>query len=207
MGLLMVVTAGLWAAFQTHLGRMLGYFIAAETGFMLIALGLENTIGVQIIFLQIIPRGLGMIVWALSLSLLSTQVETPRFSFVQGALRAMPFAAVALVTASLAATGFPLLAEFPPRLLLMEAMASLSFGQTLVLLLGLLGLLTGAIRTLAVMVMAPAGIGWERRETPVQAVALFVGIAALFLLGWFPQITQPLLKTLPSLFQHLGQGL
>ena len=205
MGLLMIVTAGIWAAFQAHLGRMMGYFVVAETGFMLIALGLGTATGTQVIFMQMIPRGLIMILWALCLSIIESQVESPRFSLVQGAMRVTPFAAAGLIVASLALAGFPLLAEFPPRLLLMEGLASISLAQLFLLLLGFLGLLTGAIRTLAVTVMAPAEISWESRESRIQVVAILLGVAALFLLGLFPQITQPILEKLPSLFQHLGQ--
>lgn len=205
MGLTMIVTAGVWAAFQTHLGRMFGYFIVAETGTMLVALGLGTSTGTQAIFLQLIPRGLTMLLWALCLSLIRAEVETPRFSRVQGAMRVMPFAAAGVAFASLASAGFPLLAEFPSRLLMMEGLASLSLGQLLALLAGILGLLTGAIRTLAVFVMAPADIAWESRESRVHATFILVGVAILFLLGLFPQLMQPILAKLPSLFQHLGQ--
>ena len=205
MGLLMVGTAGAWAAFQKHLGRMLGYFVAAETGMMLIALGLGTANGTQAIFLQMIPRGLILILWALCLSILETQVESPRFSLVQGAMRVMPFAATGLIVSGLGMAGFPLLAEFPPRLLVLEGLASTSLGELFLLLFGFLGLLTGAIRSLAVIVMAPAEIPWEVRESRVQAVAILVGVAVLFLLGLFPQTMQPVLAKLPGLFPFLGQ--
>ncbi len=205
MGLIMVATAGGWAAFQTHLGRMLGYFIVAETGFMLIAAGLGTASGLQAIFMQLLPRGLTLILWAFCLSIIHAQVESPRFSLIQGAMRVTPFAAAGLVLANFSLAGFPLLAEFPPRLLVMEGLASNSLGQLILLLFGFLGLLTGAIRTLAVTVMAPADIEWESRESRMQAVAILFGISILFLLGLFPQIFQPLLAKLPSLFPYLGQ--
>lgn len=205
MGLIMVVSAGIWAAFQTHLGRMMGYFVVAETGFLLIALGLGTVSGTQAIFLQLIPRGMIMILWALCLSIIESQVESPRFSLVQGAMRVVPFAAIGLVIASLASAGFPLLAQFPSLLLVMEGLASISLGQLFLLLLGVLGLLTGAIRMLAVFVMAPVDVPWESRENRVQAVMILFGIAMIFLMGIFPQVTQPLLEKLPSLFPFLGQ--
>lgn len=205
MGLIMVVSAGIWAAFQTHLGRMMGYFVVAGTGLMLIALGLGTVNGIQAIFLQLIPRGLLMILWALCLSIIESQVESPRFSLVQGAMRATLFAAVGLVIAGLASAGFPLFAQFPPLLLVLEGLASLSLEQLLLLLLGILGLLTGAIRTLAVFVIAPADIPWESRESRVQAIVILLGVMLVFLMGIFPQVTQPLLEKLPSLFPFLGQ--
>jgi formate hydrogenlyase subunit 3/multisubunit Na+/H+ antiporter MnhD subunit len=203
-GLIMVATAGLWAAFERHLGRLMGYAIIAETGFMLLALSLGNQDGLQIIFLQIIPRGIGMAVWAFSLSIIEAQVDVPRFSNIQGAVRAVPFATGGLILASLSSAGLPLLAGFPARLVLIEGLAKVSLWQTLVLMIGLLGLLTGTVRTLAVAVMTPSNTPWELRESRIQIVLISLGVLALFILGLFPQATQPLLRNLPALFQHLG---
>ncbi|MBV6396324.1 MAG: NAD(P)H-quinone oxidoreductase subunit 2, chloroplastic [Anaerolineales bacterium] len=205
MGLVMIVTAGLWAAFQTNLGRMFGYFIAAETGLLLTALSLGTSTGVQAAFLQLIPRGLTILIWALCLSLLRAQVDTPRFSQIQGAMRIVPFAVSGLVLAGLTVAGFPLLAEFPSRLLIMEELASTSLEQLLALLVGILGLLAGTIRTLAVSVMAPPESPWESRESRVQAVFILSGAIALLLLGLFPQAMHPLVENLSLLYEHIGQ--
>jgi formate hydrogenlyase subunit 3/multisubunit Na+/H+ antiporter MnhD subunit len=204
-GLLMVVSAGVWAATQRHLGRLMGYAVVAETGLLLIALGLGTASGVQTVFLQIIPRGLGLAVWAMALSALQSQADPPRFVNVQGAARAMPFAVAGLVLANLSTAGFPLLAGFPVRLALMESLARVSIGQTIWLGLGLLGLMTGAVRTLAVTVMTPVQTAWESRESRAQTILLGLGILALIALGVFPQASQFLLENLPSLFKHLGQ--
>ncbi|MEW5940219.1 MAG: proton-conducting transporter membrane subunit [Chloroflexota bacterium] len=203
-GLTMVGTAGLWAAFERHLGRLMGFAVIAETGYTLLSLSLGSSAGIETIFLQMIPRGFGMAVWAMSLTIIQGQVEEPRFSNVQGAARAVPFATVGLILASLSSVGVPLLAGFPARLALMEELASVSLGQVLALMIGLGGLLTGTIRTLAVSVMTPANTPWERRESRAQMVLLVLGVAVLFVLGLFPQATRPLLENLPALFPRLG---
>jgi formate hydrogenlyase subunit 3/multisubunit Na+/H+ antiporter MnhD subunit len=51
LGLLMVVSGGAFAAFQRHLGRIMAYGAIAETGFSLLALGLDSRIGIPILFL------------------------------------------------------------------------------------------------------------------------------------------------------------
>ena len=76
--------------------------------------------------------------------------------------------------------------------------------MTIWLALGLLGLITGAVRTLAVTVMTPAEIPWEMRETRTQAILIAVGILALIGLGIFPQASRFLMDKLPALFEHLG---
>ncbi|RJP46292.1 MAG: hypothetical protein C4583_19135 [Anaerolineaceae bacterium] len=204
-GLLMVISAGLWAMFQRHLGRLMGYAAVAETGFLLIALSLGTANGIQLVFLQIIPRGLGLAVWALSLSTIQSHTDTPRFSNVQGMARILPFASAGVVFANLSVAGFPLLAGFPVRMALLESLARQSLGLTLWLALGLLGLTVGAVRTLAVTTLSEAEAGWSSRETRTQFVLIALGVLALIVLGFFPQASQFLLKNLPALFENLGQ--
>jgi multicomponent Na+:H+ antiporter subunit D len=202
-GLLMAVTAGLWAAFQRHLGRLMAYAAIAETGFLLIALGLGTAEGVQLAFMQIIPRGLGLTVWALSLSVIQARAASPRFVDVQGAARALPIASAGVILANLSAAGLPLLAGFPIRMALLESLSRESIGLSIWLLASLLGLVTGAVRTLAVIVLPSEK--WDQRETYFQGVLIVVGIIALFVLGLFPQASNFLTNGLPALFQNLGQ--
>jgi len=203
-GLLMVVSAGIWAAFQRHLGRLMGYAAIAETGFLLVALGLGTNTGIQLVFLQIIPRGLGLAVWAISLSVIQSHANPPLFANAQGVARAVPFATAGAILANLSAAGFPLLAGFPVRIALLESLARQSLGQTIWLALGLLGLMTGALRALGVTVSTNTG-RWETHETRTQAALVALGILALLVLGLFPQASRFLLENLPALFKNLGQ--
>lgn len=202
-GLVMAVTAGLLAAFQRHLGRLMAYAVIAETGFLLIALGLGTAEGIQLAFMQIIPRGLGLTVWALSLSVIQSRAASSRFVDVQGAARALPFASAGILLANLSAAGLPLLAGFPIRMALLESLSRESLGLAIWLLAGLLGLITGAVRTLAVIVLPSDK--QEPRESYFQAALIALGILALFALGLFPQAANFLTNDLPALFQNLGQ--
>jgi formate hydrogenlyase subunit 3/multisubunit Na+/H+ antiporter MnhD subunit len=204
-GLFMVVSGGLFAAFQRHLGRMMAYASIAETGLMILAMGLKSSFSVELTFLLLISRGLELAVWSLSLSIIKTQTDSLRFSAVQGLARSFPLAVGALVLAHLSAVGFPLLAGFPPRLALWEGLANQSLANAFWILVGLSGLLTGAIRTLAVFVMAPDYTPWKWSESWMQGIMLGVGMIGLFIIGLFPQIMQPLLASLPDMFQHIGQ--
>jgi NADH-quinone oxidoreductase subunit N len=203
-GLLMVVSAGVWAAFQRHLGRLMGYAAIAETGFLLIALSLGTTGGIQLVFLQIIPRGLGLALWAMSLSIIQSHANPPRFSKIEGVAHYLPFATTGVVLANLSAAGFPLLAGFPVRIGLLESLSRQSLGSTIWLALGLFGLMAGAFRTLMFATQSE-GTGWESRETRTQLILVGLAILALFVLGLFPQASQFLLDKLPALFKNLGQ--
>ena len=171
-GLLMVVSGGIWTAFQRHLGRMMAFAAVAETGFILLALSLDPTMGLPIIFLLLIPRGLGLAVWALSLSVLDSNTESLGFSSVQGMARIYPLAATGLILSALSTAGFPLLAGFPPRLALWNGLAQQSLGTGLWLLIGIIGLATGAIRMLAVTVMADEKTAWASKESWAQRACL-----------------------------------
>ena len=204
-GVFMVASGGIFAALQRHLGRILGYSAIAETGLLVLVMGLHSTQIVNIAFLTLIPRGLELAVWALALSILKRNAYTLRFSDIQGAARGYPIATAALILAHLSMTGFPLLAGFPSRFALWGQLAGQSLTLSFWVVLGLLGLLVAAIRTLAVLVMSGEDVKWQLNETWVQTIMLGVGVIGLFILGMFPQAMQPFLSSLPVLFEHLVQ--
>ena len=205
VGLLMVVTGGAFAAFQRHLGRIMAYGSIAETGFAILALSLDLRLGIPILFLLIPARALGLAVWSLSLTIIKANTETMRFGAARGILRIMPIAGAGMIVATLSTGAFPLLAGFPSRLALWEGLSRDSISGALWMAVGLVGLLTSAFRSLAVISMADEYTGWAFRETPAQMTMLGVGMLGLFLLGLFPQATQVFLANLPLMFEHLGR--
>jgi len=204
-GLLMIVTGGLWAATQRHLGRIMAYSSIAETGFSILALSLDPRLGVPILFLLLPARALGLAVWSLSLTVIKDHSETLRFSAVRGLLRSVPFASAGLVLASLSTSAFPLLAGFPARLALWENLSRVSLGAALWLGIGIIGLLTSSFRTMAVLSMAEEYTSWELREDWLQGIMLGLGMIGIFVLGLFPQFVQYFLSNLPAMFEHLGR--
>jgi len=204
-GLLMVVTSGLWSAFERHLVRQMAYAVTAEIGFSLLALSLPSQKAVESVFLLIIPRSLALLVWAMSLTRIKMQTDSMRFRAVQGLARTYPITTAGIILAHLSIAGLPLLAGFPIRLALWEGLAEQSLNVAFWFLIGTLGLLTGGIRTLAVMVMAPEGTGWELRETRGPGILIGLGVIGLFILGIFPQSFRPILVNLPAMFEHFGK--
>jgi len=204
-GLFMVASGGIFAALQRHLGRILGYAAIAQTGLLLLIFSLQSQQMVNLVFLTLIPRGLELAIWALSLSILKRKAYSLQFSDVQGLARQYPVAAASVIFAHLSITGFPLLAGFPSRLALWQSLTNDSLVTLFWVFVGMLGLLIAAIRTLAVFVMTDDEAAWELNESWVQMLMLALGVSGLFILGLFPQILQPLLINLPSLFEHLGQ--
>ena len=204
-GLLMLVTGGLFAAFQRNLARIMSYGAIAETGFSLLALSLDSRLGIPVLFLLIPARALGMAVWSLSITVIKGQVETMRFGATRGILRILPFAGVGMIIAALSTSAFPLLAGFPARLALWENLARDSIGDALWMGVGVAGLLISVFRSLAVISMADEYTSWEPRESMAQRIMLGLGVIGLFLLGLFPQAVQIFFRDLPLMFEHLGR--
>lgn len=204
-GVLMTASAGMFGALQRHLGRIFAYAAIAETGLFLVALGLRSSNFVEIVFLTLIPRGLELSVWALALSIIKRNAYPLKFSDIQGLARKYPVAAGSLVLAHLSIAGLPLLAGFPSRIALFQALSSESLSAAFWVFLGLWGMLTAAFRTIAALVMSAGDAGWELNETWAQIAMLVIGVLGLFVVGLFPQILQPFLSSLPQLFEHLVQ--
>ena len=204
-GLLMVVTGGVWAAFQRRLERIMAYGSVVETGLALIALSLDLRLGIPILFLLIPARALGLAVWSLSLNVIKEHVESMHFNSVRGILRTVPIASTGLILASLSTGAFPLLAGFPARLALWDGLSRVSLSSALWLGVGMIGLLISSFRSMAVLSMADEYTGWELREGWLPGIMLGLGMIGLFILGLFPQIIQSLLSNLPAMFEHLGR--
>ncbi len=204
-GLLMIVTGGLFAAFQRHLARIMSYGAIVETGFSILALSLDLRLGIPILFLLIPARALGLAVWSLSVTVIKEQVDTMRFGAVRGVLRILPFAGAGMIIATLSTSAFPLLAGFPARLALWESLARESIGSAFWMAIGIVGLLISAFRSLAVISMAEEYTSWEPRESFTQRIMLGLGVIGLFILGLFPQTIQYFISSLPLMFQHLGR--
>ena len=204
-GIIMLVSGAWWTVFERHAGRLMAYSSIAQTGFLLLGLGLANGQSPNVVFLLMIPRGLAMALWALALSVLRGTAPTLELASLRGLARSYPFASAAMILAALSSAGFPLLGGFAPRLALWQGLAGQSSAAVIWYLLGLLGLLAGAVRQLAVLVTQGEEGPWKACENLVQRGLLGAGALGLFLLGTFPQVMTFMVQKLPLMFQHLSR--
>lgn len=207
-GAMMVVIGGIWAAFQHHLGRILGYACMMEIGFSLLSMTVNN--GAALFFTLLVPRALAIGVWALALSTInqskpSTGTSLLQFSAAQGMVRKMPIASIGLLVSNFSIAGLPLLAGFPPRLALWSGLANQSLPLGMITLLGCIGLFISAIRSLRVLVTGTQERSWSVKENNGNIFFLSVGVILLFLAGLFPQWFSTSMALVSQVFSNLAK--
>jgi NADH-quinone oxidoreductase subunit N len=204
-GVVMIFTGGVFAFFQRHLGRMMGYAVMVETGFSLVGLGLGGSYGLNTFLLLCIPRAVSLALWALTLSNLQEHASSLKLEDLRGAGRIWVFSSTGVVLASLSLAGLPLLASFPARQAIWEGLASQSLASVAWVFAGSLGMTVSAMRVLISLASAPENSPWGIRETWPQRVFISLGCLALFLMGIIPSWLASIWYKLPALFEHIGR--
>jgi len=177
--------------------------VMVEIGNTLLALGMPG--GVPLSFAMLLPRALGLGVWALGLSTLQANLPNTSFRTVEGLGRSMPLAAGAVVLAHFSTAGLPLLAGFPVRLALWRGLAGQDIWIAIIALLGSVGLFVGGLRAMAALVMGSDEQPWRITEGRGILFFLLIGVFALLLLGLFPQWFLPSLAEIAQVFGQLSQ--
>lgn len=208
-GAMMVFVGGIWSAFQRHLSRILGYACMTEIGVSLLAITLNNGLG--LFFAMLLPRVLAVGVWALAISTIYNQKLAPgseglRYRSVQGIARRMPVASFSMVLSCFSVAGIPLLAGFPVHLSLWGGLAASTPVTAVFTLLGSVGLVISGIRMLAVLTMGKDETRWTMQESRPTIIILSIGIVLLFLVGLFPQWFSPTITQASQAFSHLLSG-
>ncbi len=204
-GVLMTLAGGVGAAFERHLGRILGFAAIAQIGMMLLALSLNDQLGratplIGVYFAQMAPQGLGLALWGLALRILGYYEPDLDFRSLQGVAYRLPVASAVLLLANLSLAGLPLLASFPINVALWSALIQKSQSAVLLSLVGNLGLFAAALRTLAVMLQSSEPNRWRISEDRIQITLLVAGVVMLTLAGIFPQAYLPTMANLGIIF-------
>lgn len=189
----MITIGGSFAAFQRHLGRILGYAVMVEIGYSLLAASLGPVGGWELFFGLFLPRCLALIIWALSLAILSQRYTDLRFRTIQGASRHMPLVSIGVITAHFCLLGFPLLPGFPVQLSLWLLLSEQNANVVGLLLVGVLGLFVVGLRSIAVLVMGVESDRQGLEETLPQRIFLGMGLLAFLFTGFVPSAWLPAL--------------
>ncbi|MBN1145873.1 MAG: hypothetical protein JXA78_01355 [Anaerolineales bacterium] len=209
VGALMILSAGVWAAFERHLGRIFGFAAIQQIGAALLAVSLTdeaqtNSPFAGLFFAQLAPQAVNLAVWALALYAIRSRTGDLRFSAVQGLARHMPVAAASLVLTNFSAAGMPLLANFPVYVALWSALAQRSLGIALLSLIGSACLFAAGVRSLAVLVRGLQPQAFQLSERGPLTTLLLLGAVMLMATGLMPQWFFPLLTNLGLVFTRPG---
>ena len=204
VGAVMVVTAGIWAAVERYITRLMGFAIIMDIGFSLIAIGLaiggNSEIYRVLFFALLLPRGLSLGVWALALSGLIGRIEILDLENIRGLAKSYPVISISMVLSTFCIAGMPLLAGFPLKLGVIEGLSVTVPRISFWVILGSLGLIVGGIRMLISMVSDADETREKTPEPRVLKTFLVIALAILFILGILPNTYIQLIINLPAAF-------
>jgi NADH:ubiquinone oxidoreductase subunit 2 (subunit N) len=204
IGLFVILVAGIFAAFENHLSRLMGYAAILNLGFSILTLSLavqqESQTYYTLFYLNIIPLGLCLAVFAFALVSMLRTAPGLSHSDIAGIGRKTPLVMTSIVMAIFSLAGMPLLANFPGRLLVFRGLSLISPSLGIVSLLGSVGLVIAGIRALYVFLFGPEQINWTLSESTGMRIFLGIGILLIFIMGIFPQFFQTIFLNLSPLF-------
>ncbi len=205
-GMVMFLLGSLWAPFQRHAGRALGYGWIAENGLGLLALGLGGREGVQA-YAALMPARM-VLMWALavSLSILGHPEDAWHREALWGRAVRKPLASGLWVLGWAGLAAWPLTIGLWPRWHLARALTTFGPVWTGAFVAGLLALSATALRWLRVLLAPPASTentGPLRAETSWDRIALVAGYALVVAGFVLPHVLNPWVLRAVEHFPHL----
>lgn len=208
------LVAGLLAARERHVGRLLSFGGMLSTGVALQALGLGAQ-SAQVFFALLLPQAFAIWVWATALSMLGSGEDNNDVDSLAGHAAKHPLAAAGLLLAIFSLAGLPLLGSFPGRVALLDGVAAEAPWAALATLIGSLGLVAAGVRVLAVVIagFSEQKRGWEEEAAPPNKnggdlsnpyVWVFIAVAVTSLLG-FGLLPRLFLSSVPDLAAMFSQ--
>ncbi|MCZ7553653.1 MAG: proton-conducting transporter membrane subunit [Anaerolineales bacterium] len=188
---LMILLAGVSAAFERSLRRLLGFGLLFQVGMLLLALSLypaQPASSIQRFVSLFIAWGAGLALWSLCLNLLIASAPQASLTDLRGLAARQPLLAAGLLAGVLSAAGLPLLAGFPVYLGLLAGLADQSPPLTWLVGVGIAALLATGARLLAQTAPAEPGSSWRLTENRVQTALIAAGLLLILALGLFPDL-------------------
>lgn len=205
-GILMIVTGGIWCAFQRNLARMFGYAVIVENGFSLLAIGLMTAHGYHLFASLFLSRIVSYGLWSLSLSVIKADTAALDVANIRGYFKKQALPVLALLLAQFSIGGLPLLAGFPLRAAMIEELSLQSVNLSWVIILGIAGLWGAGIHSMYIFLQGDGPNARFFHPKPVINVLLLLGILAILWMGFFPHVYAPLMEKLLLPFTRLLAG-
>jgi len=202
-GVVMVLVGGIWACFRSNLPRLLAHAIMLDTGFMLLALGMGTIAGLQVLTAGIITRAVNVGLASLSLSILMKTNPDLYIGNLRGIFLKYPFITSGFLAVLMSIAGFPLMANFPLRIVLIGELGAIDPLFAILALLGSVGLVIAFGRILT-GIYSPLKSGKPGLNENILVIILIVaGLVFNILIALIPGILLTPLGNLLNAFTHL----
>jgi len=200
---LMMVVGGVLVAIQDNLGKAFGYAVIIETGFSLLAIGLNPQGGLIWFSLLLIPRAIAYWLWAFCLGKIKEEFKDLSISSLSGIMHTHPFLSAGVIIAQLSLAGLPLLASFPIKRLIWFASANANLWNNIWLFISSIGLALFTIRiSLQFFNSDSNNKFWKRSEPSGVVIPIIIALFLLLSTGLFPHLLLPAMSNLMNAFER-----
>ncbi len=195
VGIIMIVTSGVWAAVEKNVKRILAFSVLYETGFALLLISQQSSEGISLLYQSFVPRIVALAIMGLSLAVIWGTTRNFTIQGLSAMVRRYPFAIVGILISMFTVIGFPLSAGFPIKFETLQLIGSNGAESIIWIAVGVTGFLIATIRIFSYATL-PTNGKWEIHESAGQIVVIVIGSLVLLIIGLFPQITDILIGDL-----------
>jgi len=121
LAILGIVVGAMAAIYENNLKRLLAYSSVSQIGYILLGIGLANSLGLQASLVHIFTHALAKCALFMAAGAMLLQRSSCRLPDLAGIGRSMPYTTLALVIAGLSLIGIPLTGGFINKWLLLQA--------------------------------------------------------------------------------------
>ena len=201
-GLILIFLGGVLAAFQNDAGRMMGFGVILENGFLFLALGFGIEPGLQYLAILIFSRLAGLGVWGIATAIYGNHRAGFSLKQMKNLMWEYPFVSVGLLVAFFSIGGLPLFGGFPAKaIVIQEIVAQREFIDVFWILLGEVSFIVGGLRLMGAIIGETKGEKNIVKESWIEIIFLLFGVLGLFILGIFPSFN---LNLLLQFFNKVG---
>jgi NADH-quinone oxidoreductase subunit N len=193
VGAASVIVGGVLAAFQRDFGKLLGWAVLVDTGFILIGLSSVSSEGLAVLALILLNRGIAVSLVGMGMGILRRERETDFFKAMTGIIWRKPFAVLGVTVGGLSLAGFPLTGGFTARWLAMQVLPASSRSWITLLILAGMAVSIGYLRGIAATTGESSIEPDEQEPLIVCVLILFLAVLTL-VLALYPQLALQVLS-------------
>jgi NADH-quinone oxidoreductase subunit N len=198
-----MIVGNIFALVQNDIKRLVAYICVADVGYNLIAITSATSLGVTGNLYFFLIGGLTTALAFMTVGVLNYH-GYKTLDDIAGVGKKMPWVCLALIIAGLSFAGVPPLGGFMAKYFVFTAAIEANYGW-----LAIIGVLTSVLQTAYIFRLINIMYGKQaKNEAPVAfkqnkaiLVPIFIMVAAIFILGLFPnivlQLIQPVINQLP----------